>query len=353
MFIYSEEILKFHSHLRKLIRDILQNEMHVTVANKRFKFKGYSYPICTVLFEKKNILGYFEPETYIIGIHKQMLYASPDDLKNLLRHELAHYLCYLLFNNQVNNHGKEYRALCKACGWDKEVFLSKQEISIPLEETQGKVLEKIKKLFSLATSDNPHEAELATTKAKNLLIKHQLEYRDEDSQQFYMIRTLEGKRVQSKHYAISTILGEFNLLPVFNQGKGKFWLEITGSKDEIEVGEYLAFYLDTHLEDIWKKNQKKHGLKGQRAKNSFMSGVAKGYLQKLRSTNDSKLSNSKDLLAFSMTLKVRSKMVYGKTSMTSSSAQINTESLHRGTLAGKNLTVNPGLKNKTQNLFLN
>jgi len=257
MFIYSEAIRKFHSHLLHLTKNILSDEMQIRVLKKRFRFNDYTYPIKTVLFERQNILGYFEPQTYTIGIHKNFLYSSEEEIKNLLRHELAHYLCYLHFGRDIKDHGKEYRALCITCGWGKEVYSAKQAVQVKSNTQEASsILKKVQKLFSLANSDNTFEAELATQKAKQLLINHQLGYVDDDQDQFYMKRVIEGKRVQGKHYTISQILQEFHLLPVFNQGKGKFWLEITGTQEELEVGEYLATYLDQALERLWKKNQR-------------------------------------------------------------------------------------------------
>ena len=350
MFVYSEAIRKFHSHLRYLIKNILTNEMQVRVLKTRFKFNQYTYPIKTVLFERKNILGFFEPQTYTIGIHKQMIYASEEEVKNLLRHELGHYLCYLHFGSDIEDHGKEYRALCKACGWGKEVFLAKQDPPLEnIEQEKSSILKKVQKLFSLASSDNPHEAELATQKAKQLLMNHQLNYVGDQQDQFYMKRVLEGKRVQGKHYAISSILQEFHLLPVFNQGKGKFWLEITGTEEELEVGNYLASYLDQSLEQLWKKNQNLHKLKGLQAKNSFMAGVAKGYIAKL---NHGPTSQKPGLIKLQSELARRSSLVYGRTGSTSSQANINSKSMTKGVQEGRSLSIKKALKDKNKNKVL-
>ena len=353
MFVYSEAIRKFHSHLRYLIKDILTNEMQIQVLKTRFKFNQYTYPIKTVLFERSNVLGFFEPQTYTIGIHKQMIYAGEEEIKNLLRHELGHYLCYLHFGNDVKDHGKEYRALCKACGWEKEIFLAKQNVSPEIiEQQKSSILKKVQKLFSLASSDNPHEAELATQKAKQLLVNHQLNYVDDLQDQFYMKRVLEGKRVQGKHYAISSILQEFHLLPVFNQGKGKFWLEITGAEEELEIGDYLASYLDQHLEKLWKKNQSLYKLRGLQAKNSFMTGVAKGHIEKLNKISIQGSSHKSALVKLQNELSRRSSLVYGRTGKASSQAGINSKSMSKGLLEGKNLSIKKALKNKNKNEIL-
>ena len=135
---------------------------------------------------------------------------------------------------------KSIRALCKACGWGKEVYLASKKIDPQEEEKQSHILLKLKKLFALSSSDNAFEAELATVKANQLLLKHQIQYSELDSDEFFVERILQGKRIQGKHYAISSILSEFKLMPVFNQGKGNFWLEVSGSKEEIEIGQYMV-----------------------------------------------------------------------------------------------------------------
>src|SRR5690606_34918991 len=135
-----------------------------------------------------------------------------------------------------------------------------------------KVYSKIKNLLKLATSSNPHEAELATLKANQLLIKYNLthsDYLQNDEALFYVHRILSQKKKSAKLSAIYDIIKHFMVRPVLRYTKKGVYLEITGTKTNIELSDYIASFLDRELEGLWKKEQKLFPhLKGLKNKNS-------------------------------------------------------------------------------------
>ena len=176
MFLHSKTISLFISRVRHDAREIVNNEMHLKMEKSRILYKGILYPLNIVVFEDLSRLGYFDSRTYELGLSKKLMYQAKDEvLKNIIRHELAHFMCYLLYGPRVL-HGEEFHNLCKSFGWGPEVYGAYANIDLEnskiesVDEKTEKLLARLKKLLALASSDNIHERELATLKANQLLL---------------------------------------------------------------------------------------------------------------------------------------------------------------------------------------
>lgn len=355
MLIYSETSFAFIRKCEKYLRDIIQNETDLTMRKTRFLYQGYLYPIHIVVFEGENKLGYFNPGNNQIGLNKVLLYSTKEKiLKDILRHEFAHYITLIKFGS-VKPHGDEFIQICEKYNWPKEV----SDPSINLEEFNAaiegdlnseKIMNKIKNLLKLASSDNPHEAELATIKANQLLLKHNIEYLnlEEANKEFYVHTVLSYKRKNTKMGTIYSILKFFMVSPVLNYTKDGVSLEVTGTKSNIELAEYIAHFLDTELERLWNITKKEKNLKGQIAKNSFYRGIEKGYSEKMEKVKgDFNPSDSKALIKINQELSYHVSKIYGGLRSSYSKNQIDQKSQSLGINIGKSLNINKGLKNTT------
>ena len=104
----------------------------------------------------------------------------------------------------------------------------------------------------------------------------------ENEETAYVKRVLHGKKNSAKYHAIYDILLLFMVKPIFNYGKDGFYLEVIGEKSNVLIAEYIAPYLNSELERLWKKQRElTPHLKGLSMKNSFMRGVAKGFKEKM------------------------------------------------------------------------
>ena len=195
--IYSQAIVEFLGLAKSLAKQILRDEMHISVKRERFTLNGYSYPIDIAVFEGEAWFGYFDPNFCEIGLNKLFIYQK-EELVDTLRHELAHYICWI--RHRDITHSATFRDLCKACGWGKDVFASRKAPAEPLSDA---VSSKIEKLLALANSSNPHEAEAALLKANQLLFKNPTSAPTAD---FACRRVLSASRSNPKWGAISTIL---------------------------------------------------------------------------------------------------------------------------------------------------
>ncbi|MCO4755932.1 MAG: DUF2786 domain-containing protein, partial [Bacteriovoracaceae bacterium] len=260
--------------------------MGFSVKRSRFLFNGYLYPFSIVAFESKDKLGYFNADNFQIGINKSLVYlAKPEVLKNILRHELAHMSVHLKHGDEVQAHGVEFRETCKTYGWDKNVFGAygdlQKENSLSSAPEFEKILSKVKKLLKLAESANTHEATLATAKANELLMKYNLEHledKESEHEEVFVKNVYEAKRSNVQMSALYEILENFYVQPVLNRGQSRAYLEVIGNRTNVEMADYMAKYLVSEFERLYKRSK----LKGSAAKNSFIRGVAEGYTQKIK-----------------------------------------------------------------------
>lgn len=349
MTIYSKKVFLFIAEIRQAIRSILSKEVGLKVTQNRFYKTTYSYPINVVIYNNKSMLGYFDSNFFELGFHESLMYVSKSQLYDIIRHELAHYLVFIQ-QGQVQSHGSEFKTLCISLGWGQSVFqatccLEKEENPI---EASG-ILRKVQKLMALSQSGNPNEAELAMLKAQELLLKHNMDasYIESDEDKVVLKRILQQKKEDGKMRAIARILETFFVSVVYRKASGFVCLEILGDPTNVEIAEYVAGYLTTELDTLWKNTQ----LKGLIAKNSFFHGLAKGYCTKIDA-----LKRGYDihaLMVIEKKLTEAKSLVYPKLTQSKSSRSHCPGSSALGEAAGKNLTINPALKNKKGLLLLN
>lgn len=357
MLIHNHTIEIFLEKCLKLSKDILAHEMKLKVHRTRFEYRNHLYPIHLVCFEKKGQLGFFDFTNYRIGINKFFVsHINQADLLNVLRHELAHYYAYLIYGRDIDAHGVEFRDICKHFGWGEEVYLStfKPEIEEKIHANL-KVIEKIQKLLNLAQSSNTHEAELATSKANQLLVQYHLETVSSTDEKTYFLKQVLSSKVKSgKFYAIYEILTSFMVQPVMNHTKTGIVLEVTGGATEVELADYVAAFLNHELDLMWKQAQKQDAkLKGMKAKNSFYRSLAAGYLAKIKESHSSlTTTQSKALVAVAQDLEMASQAFYGRFSKSYSRQAIDQHASSVGEKAGRNLNIKKGLKTSEHKTLL-
>ncbi len=280
--IYSEAVLHFLAKTRSMAREILVKEMGLKVGRTRFSHKHHSYPLVLVAFEHPKRLGYFDPELYEIGLNKELMIEQDSSVFNILRHELAHYITFIEHGPNTPHHGEAFRNICRRYGWDKEVYLSQGKLEAKAHPKKAKISEKVQKLIALSNNSSEEEASSAMVKAKELILKYNVQSPPKFShsdEEWRLIRLAKFKRVSAKWQAIASILRHFYVYPVFNHGKGIAYLEAFGEKHHIEIVESLSVFLDREFEKFWKEET---SLKGPRQKNAFFRGIAVGYCEKIK-----------------------------------------------------------------------
>ncbi len=356
MIIFDQTTIAFARKAELMLKEILQ-EIGITTLRSRFEWNKLLYPIHVVIFEG-NELGHFNGPYLQIGLNKKLMYQAKDSvLRDILRHELAHYLTYIKYG-EVASHGSEFKEVCRHYGFPSEVSAATIDLAKANETKEGdlaseRVLEKVKKLLQLAQSSNVHEAELATIKANELLLRHNLDKVNETDEIIYLDRVLIQSRKDAKLTAIYEIIRHFVVKPVISFGKNSCALEVSGSLTNVRLARYVAEFLSHELDHLWKITQSEHKLSGLRAKNSFFLGVAKGFDLKMRQVKDQFTEQDKKaLIVVERKLDIDTSKIYKRLSQSYSGARVDENAKNLGVLKGKNLTIRNAVEAKVRNLFL-
>lgn len=363
MRVYSKATESFLKRLKPYLEEILVREMGLTFKSKRILYKNYFYPIHLVVFEGQKQLGFFDYRTFTVALNKRLMFeAKTDVIKDILRHELAHYYTYIV-HGLKEIHGEDFKNVCRQFSWNENVI--KAASNIEIENTQyedvrfDRVQEKIKKLLALGSSENSHEAELAMIRANELIVEYNLEgiksrLENNEDEESFVDTVLAGTKKNAKHGAIYDILRTFHVAPVFNMGRGSFQLEVVGSKQNIELAKYVAGFLDHKLEELYQteKKENKKILSGLAAKNAFMKGIGLGYVEKIEK-GLANYKSSQDLVLLKNDLTRLLHRVYPRLgSSYSTGGAANAMAKQLGEQNGKSLSINPGIKNKSQGTVL-
>lgn len=355
MIIYDQTSIVFMQRCEELLKEILVN-LGFEVRISRFVFKKHLYPISIVVFEGGQDLGHFNHAYYQIALNRKLIYSAKDSvLRDILKHELAHYLTYLEFG-LVDAHGAEFRHTCKSYGFPNEIAFSQINLEAANERKVGdlsseKVLEKVKKLLQLAQSSNSHEAELATLKANALLLRHNLDHLETegDDEPLYLERVVQQKRKDAKISALYDMLKHFIVKPVISYGRGTCCIEVSGTLTNVKLAVYIAQFLDQEFDRLWDQARKEHGLQGLRAKNSYFLGIAKGFEEKmLNSKAQFSTDEQRALLVVEKNLNHKFKVIYKRLSSTRIGNNIDSHAGELGVQSGKNLSIRKGVETSTK-----
>lgn len=362
MIIYSQKIIRFVNQIKSAIKEILSKEIRLKVSGQRFlnQRQTASYPIKVVIFNNKSLLGYFDPAFYELGFHERLMHVSQEQLHNVIRHELAHYITYINLGMTHQPHGIEFRTFCREQGWGEEVYLASMtlEEGVDTPEVDNSVLRKVQKLMALATSSNSNEAEQAMIKSQQLLLKHHIDATQLGNEEERMIlkRILKQKKSSAKMSAIAKILETFFVNVIYNRADGYTYLEILGSEVNVEIAEYVAGFLQEELDKLWNQVQRGTTLRGEVAKNSFYMGLAKGYCDKIQALEKRYApETSHALMVIEKQLVDAKAMVYPRLSSVRRSGGYCQDSSALGERMGRQLTINPALgkaARQTEVLFL-
>lgn len=158
------------------------------------------------------------------------------------------------------------------------------------------IIEKVKKLLSLANSSNEYEAKLATSKANELLIKHNLDMQQIKDKTFdYETEEAlrSGLTFKSHQKLIAGLLKEYFFVRVvisrkfmgyssgnhayYRQSRAQYQkiIQIIGTKENCEIAGYIFSYLDDMYPKLWLQYKKQTEI-DHSAKISYYKGLTRG-----------------------------------------------------------------------------
>ena len=349
MILYSKKILLFIEEIKRMVGQVLSKEMGLKISKERFcnRTETVSYPIKIVVYNNKSVIGYFDPEFYEMGFHECLMQVSKDQLHNVIRHEIAHYMTFIEYGAIFEPHGEEFRSFCKQMKWGEEIYAASINLDQPLEIEHSSVLRKVEKLIALGASSNEYEAEQAMIKSQELLLKHNIDatYLGSDNEEKICLkRVVREKKETAKMRSIGKILETFFVSTVYHRSKDFTYLEILGNSTNVEIAGYVADFLQLELDQLWIRAKKEARLKGAVAKNSFFLGVAKGYCNKIEALKQNYSADvTKAILVIEKQLVLAREIAYPSLSQVKRSCGYCQESSLFGQKIGRGLTINPAI----------
>lgn len=203
------------------------------------------------------------------------------EVMDTLRHEMAHqYVDEVLKVFDETPHGPAFRKACR---------LLRVGLDAGGGDCDDRVRNVVSKLLALAGSPNEHEARLALAKARELLLKHNIEEAEVGGERRFGLRRLGPVRGRHHHYetVIGTLLRDYFFVRViwvhtYDPGRGKpgSVLEVHGTETNLEMAEYVYTYLANTLDLLWREYQKTGKRRGERLR--YFAGIVEGFRDTLQ-----------------------------------------------------------------------
>jgi hypothetical protein len=250
-------------------------------------FRGALKPPVMALSETASRLGAWERQTRTITIQRDLVLKHPwGVVLEVLKHEMAHqYAHEVLGAIDETAHGPAFRSVCERLGIDAASH-GLPTASAP-DGPEARVVRRITRLLALAESPNENEASAAMNAARKLMLEHNL---SDVSERHYGFRQLgqTSTRVTEYERRLANILSEHFFVQAIwasgydvSTGKNGRILEICGSRENLDLAEYVyVFLLDTAWR-LWKDHKRAAGVAGERERQRFTSGVMLGFADKL------------------------------------------------------------------------
>jgi hypothetical protein len=233
---------------------------------------------------------------------------SWDVVVNVLKHEMAHQIVTEYFKSD-EKHGELFHQACRMIGVPEQLRRATGDLPQGIRETSErdidsdtrKILEKVRKLLSLAQSKNEHESFLAMKKANELIEKYNIDRleRNTDSKYTYKIINPKKKRIENYQRRICLILRDYFYVytifsRIYHPGKCDYYktIELCGTIENVLMAEYVYYFLLEKLASLWEYHQSNNGSPGSK-KRSYWLGVVDGFRDKLGKMEKEKNGNGK------------------------------------------------------------
>ena len=296
-------------------------------------------------------LGTFDPRTRQLSIQRELAYRGRwGQVVEVLRHEMAHQFVHEI--QQIHDeapHGPAFRKVCAQRGIDARAAGLPEGGDGDLD----RLLRKVRRLVALSESDNPHEAQAAARRARQLLAEHDLTLTPDDAR--YTFRQLgpAKQRFAIWEKAILTILEDhFGVRALYNaaflpdRGKWGWVLEIVGTVEHVEVAAYVHDALLHHADHAWRAHKKAQGLKGNKHRRNFLYGLMRGFLEALEASSADDPGEALIHLN-DPALNAHFRLRHPRLVSGSPGTFRKNEALEAGLQAGANLTIRPGVQGGT------
>lgn len=214
-----------------------------------------------------------------------------NEVLEVLKHEMAHqYVSEVLKVTGEAPHGPAFKDVCKRYGIDAAARGIPGAGNVT---TTNHIVEKIQNLLTLAERGaSEGEREAAATAAHNMMLKYNIELQEKNEELGYTVSYLGGVtgRIQGYMSELAGLLNKFYFVEVIwistydpRTKKKGHELEVSGTKENVEVAEYVYDFISKAAVETWDKKLKdknfKHSLHLEFGRHFGYSGSAPQSIQ--------------------------------------------------------------------------
>jgi hypothetical protein len=240
-----------------------------------------------VLGRSRTQLGRWDPRLRSIEISEPLLLEQGWGAAiEVLKHEMAHQFVHeQLGAYDEPSHGPLFRKICEERGIDARAA------GDPSDAGAGHpVLDKIRKLLSLAQSPNEHEAQSAARVAQRLMLEHNIAQLDVERSDGFTSRQLgrtTGRTTEAERQ-LGTILQDHFFVDVIwvhayrpLDGIHGRVMEVCGRRENVELADYVHDFITRTAERLWKEHKAARGIRKDRDRQAYLAGVMAGFRDQL------------------------------------------------------------------------
>jgi hypothetical protein len=254
---------------------------------------GVMKPPIFLLSDSRDRLGQWDTEQRTIAISGWHIAThSWHEVLESLKHEMAHQMVADVWGRRdATPHGPEFRAACARlrCSPRGTVDPGGLDRATDSDDATDRIVSRIRKLLALGRSPNQHEAALAMERASELLAKFNLDETSLGRERTFFRRCIGPTlaRREEHHNMLATILDEHFFVKLIwvpsyvalADSRG-IRMEIIGTRQNLDVAEYVHDYLSQTIEQIWSEHRTSDAYRGGR-KGQFFAGLTRGFMDKL------------------------------------------------------------------------
>jgi hypothetical protein len=265
---------------------------------REFDFYNYTYcaeklkPPLFRISAATETCGRWNSLARTIEISEQHILRSPwEEVVDTLRHEMAHQFVTEIFGlPAAPPHGEPFLKACRLLRCEPSATASAgSRLSQAQAEERDRMLLRVKELLALAGSPNEHEAANAMRMAHKYLLKYNLDVAHLEGSSTYQTRHLgrASARIQEYEYTLGALLQDhffvlviwtFSYDPLTDKPGRK--LQILGTRENLEIAEYVYHYVFRVIHDLWEK-RRRTVQKGRGTKLQYLAGLVRGLAGKL------------------------------------------------------------------------
>jgi len=242
-----------------------------------------------VLTDTTKRLGQWSANRRMLELSRTLVLSRPWlEVTSVLEHEMAHqYVDEVLRVVDEPPHGATFTRVCAERG------IHARAAGAPIAATaeaviEDRVIERIRKLLALASSENQHEAELAMKKAHELMLRHNIEQSEAVHAYDVMHLGTPSRRANPVELEVVGIISEFFFVEVIRvpvylprSGAHAQTFEIIGARENVAMAAHVHAFLLATAERLWQENRTDRRVRGGRDRLAYQCGVIRGFRDKL------------------------------------------------------------------------